>query len=79
MTNNRAGPYSRDLSLLDLLDRLVDKDVVVHGDLVLSIAGVDLIYVGLRLLVCPVDYLGERPRRGSGDLLPDRGGSSTPL
>lgn len=55
---NNPTAYSRDVSLPELLNRLIDKGVVVHGDLLISIAGVDLIYIGLRLLVCPVDYLG---------------------
>ena len=56
---NKPAAYTRNVSLIDLVDRLIDKGVVVHGDLFISIAGVDLIYIGLRLLVCPVDYLGR--------------------
>lgn len=40
-------------SLVDLVDRLIDGGVVVSGDVVLSLAGVDLVYVGLRLVLAP--------------------------
>jgi hypothetical protein len=37
--------------LVDLLDRLLDKGVVVAGDITLSVADVDLVYLGLRLFL----------------------------
>ncbi|MDQ6838835.1 MAG: gas vesicle protein [Actinomycetota bacterium] len=44
-----------DVTLLDLADRLLDKGVVLSGDIVLSVAGVDLVYISLRGLVASVD------------------------
>jgi hypothetical protein len=44
-----------DVTLVDLVDRLLDKGVVVGGDIVLSIAGIDLVYVSLRALMASVD------------------------
>lgn len=40
-----------ELVLVDLLDRLLDKGVVISGDITLSVADVDLVYLGLRLLL----------------------------
>ena len=45
----------RDLALADLLDRALHKGVVVCGEATVSLAGVDLVYVGLKLLVASVD------------------------
>jgi hypothetical protein len=45
----------RQLTLLELLDRAVDKGVVLTGDVTLSVAGVDLIYLSLRLLLATVE------------------------
>jgi hypothetical protein len=42
-------------ALVDVLDRLLDTGVVLDGQLVLSVAGVDLVHVGLRALVASVD------------------------
>jgi gas vesicle structural protein len=53
----------RELTLLDLLDRILDKGVVIHGDITLSVADVDLVYLGLRVLLTSVDNI-ERLRGG---------------
>ena len=39
------------VTLVDLVDRVLNKGVVVTGDVTLSVADVDLVYVGLRLLL----------------------------
>jgi hypothetical protein len=41
--------------LVDLLDRVVARGAVVSGDVVISLAGVDLIRLDLRLLLVAVD------------------------
>lgn len=43
------------VALLDLVDRLLDKGVVVRGDLTISVADVDLVYLGLKLLLTSVE------------------------
>ncbi|TDD21451.1 gas vesicle protein [Actinomadura sp. KC06] len=42
------------IALVDLLDRLLAGGVVITGDLVISIAGVDLVQVSLRALITTV-------------------------
>ncbi|PAZ15198.1 gas vesicle protein [Streptomyces sp. SA15] len=44
----------RPIALIDLLDRLLQGGVVVTGDLVLSIADVDLVRIDLRAVIAPV-------------------------
>jgi len=44
-----------DVALVDLLDRLLAGGVVIGGDITLSLADVDLVYVGLRALVTSVE------------------------
>lgn len=51
------GYRDREVSLLDLVDRLLDGGVVIHGDITLAVADVDLIYVGLRALVASVETI----------------------
>jgi hypothetical protein len=58
---NNCASTEKDVTLLELLDRVLDKGVVVSGDLVVSVADVDLIYVGLRLLLSSVETM-ERLR-----------------
>jgi hypothetical protein len=50
------------LALVDLVDRLMTGGVVISGDLTLSIAGVDLVYLGLRVVVASVDRLAQAER-----------------
>ncbi|PDW01085.1 gas vesicle protein [Candidatus Chloroploca asiatica] len=45
----------REIAIIDLLDRALDKGVFLWGELTLSIADVDLVYVGLKALICSVD------------------------
>ena len=44
-----------ELAIADLLDRALNKGVVVWGEATISLAGVDLVYVGLKLLVASVE------------------------
>jgi hypothetical protein len=44
-----------DDSLLDLVDNLLNRGVVLNAELVLGLAGVDLIYVRLNALLCAAD------------------------
>jgi hypothetical protein len=46
---------SRPEALVDVLDRLLDTGIVLDGQIVLSVAGVDLVHIGLRALVASVD------------------------
>lgn len=52
-----------DSSLLDVLDNLLNRGVVVNADLILALANVDLVYVRLSALLCAADrVLPDAPR-----------------
>jgi hypothetical protein len=53
-------------SLLDLVDNLLNQGVVLTGELTLSLAGVDLVYARLSLLLCAADFLLALHGRRSG-------------
>jgi len=44
-----------DSSVLDLLDSLLNKGVMVNGDVTLGVAGIDLIYLRLSSILCAAD------------------------
>ena len=44
-----------EISLLDILDHVLKAGVVIHGSLVISLAGVDLVYVGLNVVLTSVE------------------------
>ncbi|WP_131736819.1 gas vesicle protein [Actinomadura roseirufa] len=48
------GAPAERVALVDLLDRLLSGGVVITGDLVISIAEIDLVHVSLRALVTAV-------------------------
>jgi hypothetical protein len=47
--------HSRSSGLVDILDRVLDKGLVVAGDIKISIAEVELLTIRIRLLVCSID------------------------
>jgi glutamate dehydrogenase/leucine dehydrogenase len=58
-------------TLLDMLDELLNKGVVLNGDVVLGVAGVDLVYLQLSSLLCAIDRVqparsGQKRRRNRG-------------
>jgi len=50
----------REVALVDLVDRLLAGGVVIGGDITLTIADVDLVYVGLRALISSVATAEEK-------------------
>jgi hypothetical protein len=43
------------MSIIDVLDRVLDKGLVVAGDISISLANVELLTIRIRLLVCSID------------------------
>ncbi|WP_371780835.1 gas vesicle protein [Streptosporangium subroseum] len=52
------------VALVDLLDRLLAGGVVVNGDIVLSIADIDLVRISLRALIMSVREESDAPDQG---------------
>ena len=75
----------QEVTVLEVLDRVLDKGVVLSGDITLSVADVDLVHVGLRVLLSSVEAAqrqrsgvrsgepGATPRPAAGDERPDAG------
>ncbi len=47
----------KNVTLLELLDLILDKGVVISGDIIISVADVDLVYMGLRVVLASLDKL----------------------
>lgn len=52
-------------SLADLVNRVLDKGVVITGNVTISVAGIDLIYLGLSAVLTSVSGARRRIREGS--------------
>jgi hypothetical protein len=59
----RAILDTADASLLDVVDNLLNRGVALSGDVTLGLAGVDLLYVRLSLLLCAADRIEEIRRQ----------------
>lgn len=46
-------------NLLELLDRILDKGIVIIGDIKISVADIELLKIQIRLLICSVDKAKE--------------------
>jgi hypothetical protein len=51
-----------DASLLDLVDNVLTKGVVIDGEIMLGLAGVDLIYLRLGVILCAADRITKQLR-----------------
>lgn len=51
---------ARDIALIDVLDRLLAGGVTIHGQITLTVAGIDLVGLDLRLLVASVETVAGR-------------------
>jgi len=57
---------AEDASLLELVDRLLNKGVVLAGEATISVAGIDLIYLGLNVVLAAVETIDKaQDRRAS--------------
>ena len=54
---------AEDASLLELVDRLLNRGVVLAGEATISVAGIDLIYLGLNVVLAAVETLDKTHER----------------
>ena len=57
-------PLAEQVTLIELVDRVLNKGVVIAGDITLAVADVDLVYLGLRVFltsVASLDRAQEQP------------------
>lgn len=56
---------SKDFTLLELLDRVLNKGVILVGDVVISVGDVDLVYLGVKLMLSSVETMEKLKERKS--------------
>jgi hypothetical protein len=50
---------SKEITILELLDRVLTKGVIITGDVVISVADIDLIYLGVKLMLSSVETMEQ--------------------
>ena len=58
-TDLTASPTRGNAGLVDILDRVLDKGLVVAGDIKVSLAEVELLTIRIRLMICSIDKAEE--------------------
>lgn len=71
---DRDLPMDDRIRLVELVDRVLDRGVVLRGDVTISVAGVDLVYLELRLLLSGMEALSRRALPGAPDSVDGQGG-----
>jgi hypothetical protein len=66
--SNNVIDQSKDITILELLDRVLNKGVILTGDIVISVADIDLVYLGVKLLLSSVETM-EQIKSGKRALL----------
>ncbi len=59
MPTDLTGPSRGHTGLVDVLDRVLDKGLVVAGDIKVSLAEVELLTIRIRLMICSIDKAEE--------------------
>ena len=55
MVNDLTGRNRGSASLVDILDRVLDKGLVIAGDIKVSLADIELLTIRIRLMICSID------------------------
>jgi gas vesicle structural protein len=67
VSTDQQALSQHEVTLLELVDRVLNKGVVLSGDITLSVADVDLVYVGLRVLLASVATMEEQALLAAGE------------
>ena len=50
-----------ELHLAELVNRVLDRGAIITGEITISVAGIDLVFVGLQLVISAAESLQSRP------------------
>ncbi len=64
-------PESKDVSLCEALDRILNKGAVLFGEVMISVADIDLVYLGLQVILASMETARGFKPRGEGQLGPN--------
>lgn len=63
---HEPAEVEQELSLAELVNRVLDRGVVVKGDVMISVAGVELVYLRLQLLLSSMETLLDAQEGANG-------------
>ena len=60
MARPRVLHGARQVTLIDILDRLLQGGIAIQGEIMLTVADIDLVTLDLRILVAAANRIAER-------------------
>ena len=60
-----------DLSLLETVDHVLNRGLVIAGEITISVADIDLVFVGLNVLLSSIETANEVMRRREVEIITD--------
>ncbi|MCX5889834.1 MAG: gas vesicle protein [Deltaproteobacteria bacterium] len=64
-------PERQDVPLCEALDRILNKGAVVFGEVMISVADIDLVYLGLQVILASMETARGFKPQGEGQLRPN--------
>ena len=64
-------PENQDVSLCEALDRILNKGAVLFGEVMISVADIDLVYLGLQVILASMETARGFKPQGDGQLRPN--------
>jgi gas vesicle structural protein len=61
---------SRQPSICEVLDRVLNKGAVIDGEATISVAGIDLVYLGLKLILTSIETARRESQFGAAEFFP---------
>lgn len=56
-----ASDLERQMSLAEMVNRVLDRGAIITGEVTISVAGVELLFVGLQLVLAATESLDRPP------------------
>lgn len=61
MSEQLPSDLQSEMSLAELVNRVLDRGAVITGEVTISVAGIDLIYLGLQIVLASAETAANRP------------------
>ncbi len=66
-----SSPQDKDVSLCEALDRILNKGAALFGEVLISVADIDLVYLGLQVILASMETARGLKPLGEGQLTPN--------
>lgn len=61
MSDQLPSDLQSEMTLAELVNRVLDRGAVITGEVTISVAGIDLVYLGLQIVLSSTETASQRP------------------